>query len=140
MRSYLLALGLFLSFAGEALALDETWVSEGGQAKRLIGSLTLRINNGSGQIIFENGKVLSLQAVPGQQGLYRVDPPSDPIMRRGERLCDIEPGATKVLLESSDTGDRFFSVWAGEQRCGYYPMYEKRAYEKLRGELFGGHQ
>lgn len=134
MRRILLVLGLTGLFVSPALAFKEVWVSEGGASAVIIGSLTVELDGNGGKIVFENGKTLTLQKVPGKDGMYKVDPPQDPILRRGTRLCGMDAGVTDLEIGASGELERSLTVWSGTQHCAMYPMYEKNAYDRLLSE------
>jgi hypothetical protein len=119
-----------------ALTLKEQWVSEGGASAVIIGSLSVDVTGAGGKIVFENGKTMVLTGVSGQNGVFEVQPPHDPILRRGQRLCGMDgPGVTRVLIQAGGGMDRMLTVWSGDNMCAMYPMFEKQAYEALAAQF-----
>jgi len=73
------------------------------------------------QIVFQNGRAMRITAIPRPRGfppaatqLYRISPPTDPVLLNGNRLCGARR-VTYVLVSRarSPAGDVELSVYDG---------------------------
>lgn len=112
MRRLTLAAGLTILAAGAASAEPQgRWRAASSTASAVTGDITLR----DGALIFGNGKRLALIPAGEPEGrwtplpdtrrgaLYRLDPPSDPVLLHGNALCG-KPVTYIVLSQHAEHG------------------------------------
>ena len=117
--------------AAEPAAQIRTLIATSKTAMAITGNVRLTIYRGSEEALhlrFGNGKSLLLQDLG--DGLYRVVPPSDPMLLHGNRLCG--RNATYIALSFGIRSAVAMDVYTGNARprgtrnlCGTF-NYEQR--------------
>lgn len=91
MRSLLTAVIIVFGSAA-AQAQDDTWKASSETAIAVTGDITI----GTDRIIFANGESLKLVPVADSDGVFKADPPANPVLLNGNRLCSRD--VTYVVL------------------------------------------
>ena len=106
MRTLLAALFLVPGSAA-SYAQDDVWKASSTTATAVTGDITL----GTDRIVFANGESIRLVPVEGRRGVFKVDPPTNPVLVNGNRLCGED--VTYVVLAQGSNNSLFMKVFEG---------------------------
>ena len=104
----LLAAVVLVSGSAASHAQDDVWKASSNTATAVTGDITL----GTDRIVFANGESIRLVPVEGRLGVFKVDPPANPVLMNGSRLCG-EKDVTYVVLAQGSTVSLFMKVFEG---------------------------
>lgn len=104
----LLAAVLLVSGSAASHAQDDVWKASSNTATAVTGDITL----GTDRIVFANGENITLVPVEGRRGVCKVDPPANPVLMNGNRLCG-EQDVTYVVLAQGSNDSLFMKVFEG---------------------------
>ncbi|UXN58715.1 hypothetical protein [Phyllobacterium zundukense] len=104
----LLAAVVLVSGSAASHAQDDVWKAPSNTATAVTGDITL----GTDRIVFANGESIRLVPVEGRLGVFKVDPPANPVLMNGNRLCG-EKDVTYVVLAQGSVVSLFMKVFEG---------------------------
>lgn len=107
MRTLLVAM-LLASGTAVSHAQDDVWKADSDTAKTVTGDIAI----GTDRIVFANGESIRLVPVEGRPGVFKVDPPANPVLMNGNRLCG-EQDVTYVVLALGGNDALFMKVFEG---------------------------
>jgi hypothetical protein len=105
----LLAVVLLVSASAASFAQDDVWKASSNTATAVTGDIKL----GTDRIVFANGESIKLVPVEGRRGVFKVDPPANPVLVNGNRLCGEEDVTYVVLALGSNDDSLFMKVFEG---------------------------
>jgi hypothetical protein len=105
----LLAIVFLVSGSAVSHAQDDVWKASSNSATAVTGDITL----GTDRIVFANGESIRLVPVEGRRGVFKVDPPANPVLMNGNRLCGEEDVTYVVLALGSNDDSLFMKVFEG---------------------------
>jgi hypothetical protein len=65
---------------------------------------------GTDRTVFANGESIRLVPVEGRRSVFKVDPPANPVLMKGNRLCG-EEDVTYVVLALGSNDDSLMKVF-----------------------------
>ena len=104
----LLAAAFLVSGSAASYAQDDVWKASSTTATAVTGDITL----GTDRIVFANGESIRLVPVEGRRGVFKVDPPANPVLMNGNRLCG-EEDVRYVVLAQGSNDSLFMKVFEG---------------------------
>jgi len=121
---------LFLAMGSEAsVAQSDIWRATGDAATAVTGDIRIEHD----RIVFANGSGLALVPIEERVGVFKVDPPANPALMDGSRLCGdrnitfvtLAQGVDrslfmKVFDEPSPPIEAFGNLLPQEGACGMY--------------------
>jgi hypothetical protein len=135
--------GLPVTAVAQAMVAPEIWTPISQNAKTITGPVSFSPK----ELAFQNGTSLPLtfssqmlfrseaKAKRVMADLYKITPPADPTLQKGNRLCKGKPVAYLIVWKSEDVGreaERGLAPFSGPQinagspdDCGHY-AYEAR--------------
>ena len=107
MRTLLAAI-LLASGVAVSHAQDDVWKADSDTATAVTGDIAI----GTDRIVFANGKSIRLVPLEGRRGVFKVDPPANPVLMNGNRLCG-EQDVTYIVLALGSNDALFMKVFEG---------------------------
>lgn len=108
MRTLLVAM-LLASGTAVSHAQDNVWKADSDTAKTVTGDIAI----GTDRIVFANGESIKLVPVEGRRGVFKVDPPANPVLMNGNHLCGEQDVTYVVLALGSNDDALFMKVFEG---------------------------
>ncbi|GLS28295.1 hypothetical protein SAMN04488498_115136 [Mesorhizobium albiziae] len=108
MRTLLVA-ALLASGSVASHAQDDVWKANSNTATAVTGDIAI----GTDRIVFANGAILRLVPVEGRPGVFKVEPPANPLLMNGNRLCGEQDVTYVVLALASNDDALFMKVFEG---------------------------
>ncbi len=108
MRTILAAVFL-VSGSAASYAQDDVWKASSTSATAVTGDIAV----GTDRIVFANGESIRLVPVEGRRGVFKVDPPANPVLMNGNRLCGEEDVTYVALALASNDNSLFMKVFEG---------------------------
>jgi hypothetical protein len=104
----LLLTSVLLMFSSTSLlAQSDGWTASSESAMSVTGNITMETD----RIRFANGASLKLVPLKERIGVFKADPPSNPLLQSGNRLC--KEDVTFVVLAEGEGGMLFMKIFDG---------------------------
>lgn len=103
------ALTFLLLSSAPLLAQDDVWRASSKSTISVTGDITMEAD----RIVFGNGAILRLVPVQARIGVFRADPPANPVLLNGKRLCRAD--VTYVVLAEGHDDVLFMKAFDGEE-------------------------
>ena len=108
MRMPSLTLALVLAGSSLSYANSQDWTATSTTSLAITGDITVSAD----RITFENGASIAIRAVsPDRPGIYRVDPPGNPVLKNGNRLCGDDAPTFIALGRHQNSASLEQSTW-----------------------------
>jgi hypothetical protein len=100
---------LLASGSAVSHAQDDVWKAASDTATAVTGDIAI----GTDRIVFSNGESIRLVPIEGRRGVFKVDPPANPVLVNGNRLCGEQDVTYVVLAVGSNNDALFMKVFEG---------------------------
>jgi hypothetical protein len=108
MRALAIVPMVLLALTTPALAKAARWTATSSTSMAITGDIAVSAD----RIIFGNGASIGIkQAAPDRPEVFTIDPPSNPVLLQGNRLCGDQPPTFLTLYR--DGGSLALSVFDG---------------------------
>jgi glycine/D-amino acid oxidase-like deaminating enzyme len=105
----LLAAAFLASGSAVSHAQDDVWKASSNTATVVTGDITLETD----RVVFANGESIRLVPFEGRRGVFKVDPPANPMLMNGNRLCSDD--VTCLVLAQREEDSLFMKVFDGPE-------------------------